>query len=139
MPHTDVIPTSASTASKGFGIRYIGNYCYAYNNVTAELAQQLILDFTTGSGIIVGQITFYQFQNPEDPHDNASTAGELKYNGETVASLGVGTDGFKNPTWVVVNIVIPPRTRVQCYLDGTQSDASDIGSVILNGRVYGAA
>jgi len=136
MAEAEGITPTASTASKGFGLRYIGEYCYAYNNVTAELAQQLILDFTTGEGVIVGQITFYQFQNPEDPHDNASTAGELKYNGETVASLGVGTDGFKNPTWVVVNIVIPPFTRVECYLDGTQSDASDIGSVILNGRVY---
>lgn len=139
MPHTDTIPVSASTASKGFGVRYIGNYCYAFNNVTAETSQQLVLDFTTGSGIIVGEFTFYQFQNPEDPHDNASTAGELKYNGETVASLGLGTDSFDSPTQGHVKVVIPPRTRVQCYLDGTQSDASDIGSVVLSGRVYGAA
>jgi len=138
MAEAEGIPPTASVASKGFSVRYIGEYCYAYNHVTATTAQQLVLDFTTGDGIIVGEFTFYQFQNPADPHDNASTAGELRFNGETVASLGLGTDSFDSPTQGHVKVVIPPFTRVECYLDGTQSDVSDLGSVVLSGRVYDA-
>ena len=58
MPETDTIPVSASVASTGKGIRYIGDYAYAYsgkiviNNETVDF-----LDFTSGAGYIVAKLT----------------------------------------------------------------------------------
>ena len=55
MPETDVIPTSASVASTGSGIRYIGDYAYAYSGLaqTEGLNSPVTrLEFTTGSGLI---------------------------------------------------------------------------------------
>ena len=58
MPETDTIPVSASVASTGKGIRYIGDYAYAYSGtdaITAAAGETTKLEFTTGSGLIVAQ------------------------------------------------------------------------------------
>ena len=56
MPDTDTIPVSASIASTGLGIRYIGDHCYAYSGeVNVANVELSLLDFTTGSGLIVGK------------------------------------------------------------------------------------
>ena len=57
MPETDTIPVSASIASTGLGIRYIGEHAYAYSGVNLLTnSETSYLDFTTGSGYIVGKI-----------------------------------------------------------------------------------
>ena len=54
MTEADVIQPSASVASTGKGIRYIGEYAYAYSGSLAvgTGAFEDLLEFTTGSGII---------------------------------------------------------------------------------------
>ena len=55
MPDTDTIPVSASVASTGLGIRYIGDFAYAYSGpVAADNTATALLDFTSGSGVFVG-------------------------------------------------------------------------------------
>ena len=61
MPETDVIPTSASVASTGPGIRYIGDHCYAMSGAitstgSATGADTSYLNFVTGTGYIVAKI-----------------------------------------------------------------------------------
>ena len=58
MPETDVIPTSASVASTGKGIRYIGDRCYAYSGeqTISASSREAVLDFTTGSNLIKSRI-----------------------------------------------------------------------------------
>ena len=59
MPETDTIPVSASVASTGTGIRYIGDHCYAFSGaVSASGSEQTLFDFTTGTGYIVATLTF---------------------------------------------------------------------------------
>ena len=62
MPETDVIPTSASVASTGKGIRYIGDHAYAYSGAVVTggggSADGTVLEFTTGSGYISGQLMY---------------------------------------------------------------------------------
>jgi len=139
MPHTDVIPTSASTASTGKGIRYIGNWAYAYSglyiSVTSENTE---LDFTTGSGIIVGTV---QLNNPVDDDNpslaNVSTAN-IKFNGISIAIIsGSSTDAGTNRS-VIQKVVIPPLTRVVITVVSNGNEADRYGSLILTGRVYGA-
>ena len=61
MPETDTIPVSASVASTGTGIRYIGDYAYAYSGVISVVDgnETELLGFTTGSGVIVAEYVFY--------------------------------------------------------------------------------
>ena len=57
MPETDTIPVSASIASTGKGIRYIGDYAYAYSGaLVLETSLIDFLNFTTGTGFIVGKV-----------------------------------------------------------------------------------
>ena len=59
MPETDTIPVSASVASTGPGIRYIGDYAYAYSGlIETDNTISNLLDFTTGAGIIQGRVQF---------------------------------------------------------------------------------
>ena len=61
MPATDTIPVSASVASTGKGIRYIGDYAYAYSGtieVTGTTTEITMLEFTTGSGLIKAELRF---------------------------------------------------------------------------------
>ena len=53
MPETDTIPVSASIASTGKGIRYIGSHAYAYSgSVGVDNNETTLLEFTTGAGYI---------------------------------------------------------------------------------------
>ena len=58
MTDTDTIPVSASVASTGKGIRYIGDYAYAYSGVLDLTSPKTALDFTSGAGYIVGKFEF---------------------------------------------------------------------------------
>ena len=54
------IQPEASVATTGLGIRYIGDYCYAYSGVIdlVGASTETQLEFTTGSGLISGEYTF---------------------------------------------------------------------------------
>ena len=57
MPETDTIPVSASVASTGKGIRYIGDYAYFYGGAnSASTTAENHIDFTSGAGFIVGRV-----------------------------------------------------------------------------------
>jgi len=131
MPHTDVIPTSASTASTGKGIRYIGKWAYAYSGSSAPgSGPTTFLEFTTGSGLIVGKFEL-----------NADYAGiggnnlqiEIYFNDlKLVQERDVGNDFVPGDT--SYDVIIPPFTKVQIDLGA----ASGTASVNFTGRVYGA-
>ena len=61
MPDTDTIPVSASIASTGKGIRYIGDYAYAYSGALAAAGSPGTdyLDFTTGAGLIIANVQWF--------------------------------------------------------------------------------
>ena len=62
MPEPDTIPVSASIASTGPGIRYIGDYAYANSGwlAVATGADTVLLDFTSGAGMIKADL-FWSF------------------------------------------------------------------------------
>ena len=85
MPETDVIPTSASVASTGLGIRYIGDHAYALaGEYTADTTTQTVLDFTTGTGYIDGEFRLSGFADMGSPATGALAALRVKFNGVTV-------------------------------------------------------
>ena len=60
MPETDTIPVSASVASTGPGIRYIGDHVYAYSgtiSVSGSLTE--LLNFNVGTEYLVGSLELH--------------------------------------------------------------------------------
>jgi len=138
MAKAEGIPPTASVASVGPGIRFIGNYVYAYSGVinasSSSAADTGMLDFTSGIGLIMGTIAF----QTTEVASNAIYL-EVLFNGSTIIDGAWDNSGSGQATAnTPIDIVIPPETRVEVkwgITGGTGADAT----VQIIGRVYGAA
>jgi len=139
MPQTDAIPVSASVASTGKGIRYIGNWVYAYSGLIAigqASPETSMLNFDTGSGIIKGTIQAAQ-GNERSDNDMRFT---ISFNGDIVAQLLHGGDtqywagSFDNG----MLIIVPPFTTVKITGYNLTSGTTRDSVATFTGRVYGA-
>ena len=138
MPHTDTTPVSASIASTGLGIRYIGNWAYAYSGKKIVNSTNTdLLDFTTGSGFIVANIEW-----GGDGVDSGQITYTIELNGENVMYKRCPAGGsdprndFEIGT-TRVKMLIPPFTRFVLNIDNGSSVNYDC-TVWIAGRVYGA-
>jgi len=145
MPHTDVIPTSASIASTGLGIRYVGNHIYAFSGeIGTDAAQSLtaMLEFTTGNHYIIGKWTVCGSVNK----DGVSATGGidqfyLSFNGLGIQTLKTDSASYPqedSPTNYTIPILIPPNSEVLCQGVSTINNANWTISQVIIGRVYGA-
>jgi len=142
MPQTDVIPTSASVASTGLGIRYVGNWAYAYSGVIVidNDPAQTMFDFTSGSGLIVASFSFSTADS--DYGVGSKNIGyTLKFNNIIVFEQFSSTDSdgtlIYDGSAFPQRIIIPPETQVE--LLGFTNDPNNIDCyAMLTGRVYGA-
>ena len=134
----EAVPSNASVASTGKGIRYIGkDHCYAYSGAVSNAAggsagKTTLLDFTTGSGLIQSKIEFgVEWAGNDDVYFAISLNG-----------LDIFNVNYKNPegqaalTGQPFHILIPPETRfvIKWGIDNVTKD----GFAMLTGRVYGA-
>jgi len=141
MPEPDVIPTSASVASTGLGIRYIGNHCYAFSGIVTPVSgtDATVLDFITGSGYIIADL--WWSWNYEMMGDATDFGILLKLNDVLVIHVEQSTSGSGGRVRMEVKrqqILLPPFTHF--FLTGTTTTGSpgaDL-AMTLNGRVYGA-
>ena len=112
MPETDTIPVSASVASTGLGIRYIGEHCYAYSGTIEPGGEATALNFTTGSGYIVGRFEMNADFKGGGGNDYAV---KIKFNENTI----VFEQDIAN-NWLAgdneFHIIIPPFTIVEGLL-----------------------
>ena len=138
MTEADVIQPSASIASTGKGIRYIGNWAYAFSGkeiINATNAD--LLDFTTGSGFILADI-----QWGGDGVDSGQITYTIEINGVNVMYKRCPAGGsdprndFEIGT-TRVKMLIPPFTRFVLNIDNGTAVNYDC-TVWLSGRVYGA-
>ena len=135
MPETDTIPVSASTASTGLGIRYIGEYCYAYSGqVNVTNVELSLLEFTTGSGLIVGEM-----QVGSNNAENEDYEMKVYFNDLIIFS---NTFHQQGATYVdiapAIPIIIPPFTLVKATMDNIADTDVRRWTIGLTGRVYGA-
>jgi len=141
MPHTDTIPVSASIASTGPGIRYVGkDWAYGYTgqiNATSGTNASLF-DFTSGMGFFLAK--FQQTIDYTLVNNNQKIGFIIKFNGIIVAkNIDIySTAGEANRALLGLSFLIPPFTRVET--EGFTDDTNDIPFThILTGRVYGEA
>ena len=135
MTEADVIQPSASIASTGPGIRYIGNSAYAYSgqiNTLSNNTALTYLDFTTGAGYIVG---YFHFSIDVLTGDDMTF--NITFNDLTIWEQRYGnTDPAEFQQWPA-RLVIPPLTAVKLLITDHSSNAVPV-CAIFTGRVYGA-
>ena len=136
MPETDTIPVSASVASPGEGLRYIGDHCYAYNIVAVSTTPVTHLDFTSGTGYIIGKLQCNGAADMGNIDRGQETVFRIDFNGVTILQLKTSSETDDNNPTVINEILIPPLTRVEIVAD---CDAANFGktSIAFVGRVYG--
>ena len=139
MPETDTIPVSASVASTGLGIRYIGDHCYATSGevtVTAATSPVTMLSFTTGSGYIIATINFTLDQT------NLSSSKKwgwlIKLNDQVVLNYLTESHSERaNNDVEATKLLIPPFTKFEAECQ-SPDDVNDVDfTVTVVGRVYG--
>jgi len=134
MAMAESLPPDASTASTGLGIRYIGDWVYAYSGVVrANGVDTTALDFTTGSGLIVA--SFYPTANSDQFGANFITVN-IKLNGEIIIIFKERRD-LGQQIDLPFAVVIPPLTHVE-FIFPNNLVAGDL-TAVMTGRVYGAA
>ena len=138
MTEADVQP-SASIASVGKGIRYIGNRAYAYSGEFGTASTEFtVLDFTTGSGYILGEFTFNAAVRMALVDVGAICAFSLQFNDEVISKVKIDTNDKDMQSQGYQRVVIPPYTKVLVSVNCSEDTASEKITVTFTGRVYGA-
>jgi len=124
-------------AGAGLELNYVGNHAYAYSGViqtaTANVTQ---LDFQTGKGIIVGDISVYGCVDDSNPDLGGTTAFTISFNGVIIFKIKSDTLVHRDSESVkTVPVIIPPYTSVTIQADSSNSDAGLRTAASLTGRV----
>ena len=129
----EAVPSNASVASTGPGIRYAGEWVYAYSGATAVTAgegETTKLEFTSGSGLIVAEFDAFNGDLSNDWwRVSVYLNDELVLRNDNNNNASSQTEPF-NPT----QLIIPPFTKFKATV--TVGSDSDAPAVTLTGRVY---
>ena len=136
----EAVPSNASVASTGKGLRYIGKeHCYAFSGtIPARNTEQTVLDFTTGSGFIVATLTMtapFKMTAASVP-DGRIRGYQLDFNGQTVGQYKVDSQQEDMPTIIEAQILIPPFTAVVLTCIDNSEAVDYLGTANITGRIY---
>jgi len=135
MALAESLPPDASTASAGLGLRYIGDWVYAYSGdrLTDSNNHTTLLEFTTGTGLIVAKVQFNDLSGQADVFTYRIYLNDVVMN----AYNTTGSNSGQNNPDPVLFMIFPPLTRVKCT-GKTNQEANRNLLVAITGRVYGA-
>jgi len=132
------VQSEASVVATGLSIRYISDWAYAFSGViptASSSVETIYLEFTSGSGIIVGRINFNSLAG--------DTGSVITYK---IYLSGLVVQGYNQSHSIAgdqsepdrgISIIIPPFTEVKCTC--TSGDDANLNQVVsITGRVYGA-
>ena len=141
MAKAEGIPPTASTASTGLGINYVGDWVFAYAGLFDSSTSEFeMLNFTTGAGIIFGEFTLNgSILFTADVHLGGNTGYKIEFNGEEISTVKADTTGDNPvPVSLTQKVIIPPFTKVVLTCVGGENSATERVSAYLTGRVYDA-
>jgi len=138
MALAESLPPDASTASTGLGLRYIGrDYAYAYSGLYQIASSDVLhLDYTTGSGFIVGNFICSGAVLAGTLANGTVSVFKINFNDLEIVVVKVDTATEDMPTLLECPLVIPPFTRVTVNVESGASFADMKTSIQLIGRVY---
>ena len=128
------VQANASVAATGLGIRYIGQRAYASSGkVGCNDSGATLLEFTTGTGIIVAQLEMFNWGDESTSEDMVF---KFSLNSQEVGyvRLGSSIEHYRNP----VIMLIPPFTKFLAFGQNVGGSSANSLAVMLSGRVYGA-
>jgi len=140
MAEAEGIPPTASVASVGPGINYVGDRVFAFSGLNVSSVTPItVFSFSTGEGLIVGEFQVNAGYDDDDAAASAaSTLATIKFNGISIAIIGCGgATPDRRPSSITQPVVIPPWTKVLCTIDSVD-EADQYNSMTFIGRVYGA-
>ena len=130
----------ATFLAPNLGLSIVGSHAYAFSGAFPALnSAQTLLDFSSGNDYIVATLTLTAPLNFGANVDNGIMRGwQLDFNGQTVGTYKADTINEDMPSFVEVQILIPPRTTVvlQCIDSATHADFK--GTANLTGKVHNA-
>ena len=136
----EAVPINASVASTGLGLRYIGNWAYAYAGLFDSSTTEFeMLNFTTGSGIIVGEFILNgSVLFTGDSHLGGNSAYKISLNDIAVSTVKIDTTGTDvgMPMTNEQRVIIPPFTKVVLSCVVGENSATERVSAYFTGRVY---
>ena len=123
MPHTDTTPVSASIASTGKGIRYIGNWAYAITGGIDLVQDELttMLDFTTDVGVLVGKLQSGRNVKTSAEHEHFVYFNDLLI---WYSKMDNGKNPNQAPSSTPLILIIPPFTHVEWKVTSTDAETS---------------
>jgi len=128
------VQPEASVVQVGLGIRYVGEYCYAYSGeISVANTELALLEFTAGAGVISAKV-----QVGSKAAENEDYLMQIYFNdvvvfGNTFHQQGATYVDIAN----TVPLIIPPFTIVKVTLANVADTDSRAWTVGLTGRVYG--
>jgi len=123
------------TASTGLSLNYIGDHCYAYNDVSVSGSLTDILNFKTGKGYLIVTI---ELNGNRAGIGQAQLQFKILLNGVTVMYniWDQSTINQYSDDLTVTRLLIPPLTSVLVQAAQSSGSNRDL-QVILTGEVYG--
>ena len=128
-------PTSDLFAGAGLGLQYVGkDHCYAYSGlVGVDNNETTLLEFTTGSGLITGNIQCNLLTDTADDQSYKIYINDIAIMGYITLGAQQSTDSNN-----VMQILIPPFSKVKVTAINATDTSSNNNAASLVGRVYGA-
>jgi len=127
-----------STASAGLTLRIIGDRAYAYSGEIATITGGYtdLLEFTTGSYLVVCDLTICALTYNNDPAAGNRTLMRMEINDEVVMNVQqvTGQAGASGDGVAVIPLVIPPYSNVTISNRAAASSAQVYA--IIAGIVY---
>ena len=128
----EAVPSNASVASTGKGIRYIGEHAYAFSGqILVDDNITSLCDFTTGSGYILATLMFASGTQSGDDYQYTT-----KLNSAIIDRYHT-SGGVVAPDRVNRKILIPPFTHVELQAQNVTDTSAGGQMVTMTGRVYG--
>jgi len=134
MPHTDTIPVSATVASTGLGLRYIGQHCFGYSGiVSVDNTETALIDTVSSAGYLTlfWDSSYSPGAYTTDRYTFKLYLNDLLIHAEFHYDNNIETMG-------ITRILIPPLTRLKITAQNVTNTSSQDCLTILSGRVYGA-
>jgi len=133
MAEAEGIPPTASTASVGLDIRYIGQFCYAYSGEhDVALSEVSLIDTISGAGIIRGSAQFAYGEPTGEDFRYRIYFNDIIIMNQVVSGT---TDTPIGPMFY--KLIIPPFTKVKMTAENLSSSNAREQTALLTGRVYG--
>jgi len=133
-----VVQPEASVVQTGLGISYLSDRVYAYSGLHQIASSDVLhLNFTTGSGFIVGNFICSGAVLPGTLASGTVSVFKINFNDLGIVVVKVDTDTEDMPTLLECPLVIPPLTKITVNVESGASTGNMKTSIQLIGRVYG--